>query len=106
MISQVQSQGIDGWIRGQMSLQLGTTHEAYIDSVITADGFADAEDFYETWWRQAISNQDQLRQRVAFAYSQIFVISLNDPTIDAARRGVLLRHAYAQRLRQLPHAAQ
>jgi uncharacterized protein (DUF1800 family) len=82
-ISQVQSQGIDGWIRAQLALPLGTSHQAYIDSVIMADGDADADDFYQTWWRQAISNQDQLRQRVAFALSQIFVISLNDPTIDA-----------------------
>jgi uncharacterized protein (DUF1800 family) len=97
-ISQVQSQGVDGWIRSQLSLPLGTSHEAYIDSVILADGDADAEDFYETWWRQTISNQDQLRQRVAFAYSQIFVISLNDPNIDvrgaASYYDMLARNAF------------
>lgn len=32
---------------------------------------------YEVWWRNAITANDQLRQRVAFALSQIFVISDN-----------------------------
>ncbi|HEX5006678.1 MAG TPA: DUF1800 family protein, partial [Hyphomonadaceae bacterium] len=81
-IQQVQSQGINGWITAQLSMPLGTSHREYVDAAIAANGGADAENFYETWWRQAISNQDQLRQRVAFAYSQIFVISLNDPNID------------------------
>ncbi len=29
------------------------------------------------WWQAAITGQDQLRQRVAFALSEIFVISTN-----------------------------
>lgn len=36
----------------------------------------------ETWWRSAITGDDQLRQRVAFAYSQIFVISAQDGSIN------------------------
>ena len=36
----------------------------------------------ETWWRNAITADDQLRQRVAFAYEQIFVISAQDGSIN------------------------
>jgi uncharacterized protein (DUF1800 family) len=97
-IQQVQSQGINGWITAQLSMPLGTSHEAYLNAAQTANGGVDNNNFYQTWWRQAISNEDQLRQRVAFALSQIFVISLNDPTVDprgvASYYDMLARNAF------------
>jgi uncharacterized protein (DUF1800 family) len=41
-----------------------------------------------TFWKQATTGSDQLRQRVAFALSQIFVVSLQDSTVAQYRRGV------------------
>lgn len=41
-----------------------------------------------TWWRVALTGDDQLRQRVAFAYSQIFVVSAQDGSING-RPGAL-----------------
>jgi uncharacterized protein (DUF1800 family) len=38
---------------------------------------------HEAWWRNACGMQDQLRQRVATAYSEIFVVSENDANVDA-----------------------
>jgi uncharacterized protein (DUF1800 family) len=35
--------------------------------------------FFNSWWRNSISGQDQLRQRVAFALSQVHVISGQGP---------------------------
>lgn len=35
-----------------------------------------------TWWTNAIHGEDQLRQRVAFALSQILVTSRRDPVLD------------------------
>ncbi len=35
--------------------------------------------FFNSWWRNSISGQDQLRQRIAFALSQIHVISGQGP---------------------------
>ena len=82
-IQQVQSQGYNAWLNAQIASPLPVTnHQAYIDAAIAANGGADTNNFYQTWWRAAIQNDDQLRQRTAFALSQIFVISLNDPTID------------------------
>jgi len=40
------------------------------------------------WWRIAIKGQDQLRQRVAFALSQIFVISENNEALAGTPTGV------------------
>jgi uncharacterized protein (DUF1800 family) len=40
------------------------------------------EGVLESFWRQALNGQDQLRQRVAYALSQIFVISSADETIS------------------------
>jgi uncharacterized protein (DUF1800 family) len=97
-IQQVQSQGINGWINAQLSMPLGTSHEAYLNAAQAANGGVDNNNFYQTWWRQAISNEDQLRQRVAFALSQVFVISLNDPTVDprgvASYYDMLARNAF------------
>lgn len=83
-IQQVISAGsFNAWITSQIALPLpAVTHEAYVSGVIAAVGSADSNTFYQTWWRQALSAEDQLRQRVAFALSQIFVISLTDASID------------------------
>jgi uncharacterized protein (DUF1800 family) len=39
--------------------------------------------FYESFWEGAATAPDQLRQRVAFALSQIFVVSFAGTTVDA-----------------------
>lgn len=83
-IQQVQAAGsLTSWISSQAALPAtASAHEAYVNSVQAAGGTVDVNTFYQTWWRQAITAEDQLRQRMAFALSQIFVISLNDATVD------------------------
>ena len=44
--------------------------------------------FYDSWWTQVLGSDDQLRQRVAFALSQILVISFSDATLRNHTRGV------------------
>ena len=44
--------------------------------------------FFDSYWSQAIAGEDQLRQRAAFALSQIFVISFTDATLRSQPRGV------------------
>jgi uncharacterized protein (DUF1800 family) len=43
---------------------------------------------HESWWRAAVSMPDQLRQRVATAYSEILVVSENDANVDANIMGL------------------
>ncbi len=53
----------------------------------------------ETWWQTAVDAPDQLRQRMAFALSEIFVISQNS-ALDIEYEGtavyydILVRHAF------------
>lgn len=55
--------------------------------------------FLQSWWGQALSRNDQLRQRVAFALSQILVVSFDGSLSEqtpgvAAYYDVLGKHAF------------
>jgi uncharacterized protein (DUF1800 family) len=86
--------GYAGWITAQLATQPTASHRAYIDlrtqQIVTADPKAQVQQaqFLETWWRQAATGPDELRQRVAFALSQVFVISMQDNTVGRNIRGV------------------
>ncbi len=72
------------WIDAQMalpaSLQLPYTEANSNGSNGTAR--------HEIWWQNAIEGDDQLRQRVAFALSEIFVVSDLDYTLSNAQYGM------------------
>ncbi|MFL6291259.1 MAG: DUF1800 family protein [Thermoanaerobaculia bacterium] len=79
MIAAVQSQGYDAWISAQFAQPL-VSHLAYLDA-LPALPEGDGYPFWagrESFWKQAIQGPDQLRQRVAFALSEIFVASAED----------------------------
>jgi len=77
-IAAVQSLGYVGWINNQFSIPV--THGL---TNVLANPYSDPTDLYQsplwfnTWWQQSITAPDQLRQRVAFALSEIFVVSEN-----------------------------
>jgi uncharacterized protein (DUF1800 family) len=87
-ISRVRAGGYAAWIDDQLAAGQGTTHQGDVDQRLVAIRQADptgqlqATDFYWSFWRHAASDQDQLRERVKLALSEIFVVSLNDPNID------------------------
>jgi uncharacterized protein (DUF1800 family) len=69
-----------------------TLHRIYINQA-TADAAAIGQtisevNFFDSWWSQALGGDDQLRQRAAFALSEIFVISFSNTTLAAQPRGV------------------
>lgn len=81
----------DAWFAEQFA-KPQTLHLSYMDKLIAAQVAANGPRvgftaFYETFWQQAIRSDDQLRQRVAFALSQIFVISMQNETIRPLVRG-------------------
>ncbi|WP_241962677.1 DUF1800 domain-containing protein [Phenylobacterium parvum] len=93
-IEQVRATTIEAWIRSQISAPASTpTHQAFLETRLeelrqttpTAQLFPEL--FYDSWWRTAVNSPDQLRQRVAFAYSQIFVISAGSDVIDPRGAG-------------------
>jgi uncharacterized protein (DUF1800 family) len=67
-------------------------HRLYMNQA-TADAAALGQqvsevNFFDSWWSQALGSDDQLRQRAAFALSEIFVISFANATLQAQPRGV------------------
>ena len=55
---------------------------------INPSSSAGQDQVLESFWKQAISGEDQLRQRMAYALSQIFVISMMDDNVGGNPRAV------------------
>ena len=85
-VGRVSSVGYAAWIDEQLALP-ATSHRATWEAADAAIKTADAtkaagqDQVFESFWKQAVTGPDQLRQRVAYALSQIFVISLVDSTV-------------------------
>ncbi len=97
-IATVQAQGYSAWLDAQFSRPLAS-YLAYVDALpVPAD---DRYSWYtrEAIWKQAIQGQDQLRQRVALALSELFVVSSEDSDLSwadstAAYMDLLGRNAF------------
>ena len=77
----------EAWIDAQIALP-PTLHYPYVftNRNLTSPGNAtyDGNLTFRSWWRNSITAPDQLRQRLAFALSEIFVISEAGPLDDKA----------------------
>ncbi len=82
--------GVGAWFNEQFAkpqtLHLFFMNEAQRD--LAADERLRQDHFFASFWSQVVNGEDQLRQRVAFALSQIFVISYQDSTLEYNARGV------------------
>ncbi len=85
LIAQVQSQGFDAFLNEQFAAPI-SSHVAFVQAAEAAfpspsPGASPMQltitQTNDAWWTHAISAPDQLRQRVAFALSEYFVVSLN-----------------------------
>ena len=75
-IATVQSLGYAGWINNQFSLPVA--HHlpvVYSNSNVNPQFPFQSSLTFNAWWQQSITAPDQLRQRIAFALSEIMVIS-------------------------------
>lgn len=70
-IDELKRIGQEAWIDEQMSLPVSLT-EPYTRA--NSNGSSGAAR-HEAWWNNVLNEPDQLRQRVAFALSEIFVVS-------------------------------
>jgi uncharacterized protein (DUF1800 family) len=81
------------WISTQQSAPVGASALTYLDDRLVVLRAANAQanlngtHFYEYFWREATTAPDQLRQRVKFALSEIFVVSFADPVVDTRGMG-------------------
>lgn len=92
-VTRVMDIGYRAWIDWQMGLPL-RSHREYWDVQHAAARAADpnasagTRDVLDSFYIQAVRGEDQLRGRVAFALSQIFVVSMVDSTVADNPRGV------------------
>lgn len=119
-LARVRSLGITGWVDAQLTrpvalhLPLVQTwyNERNVGGLVIDNSVISTEHRIEAFWRQAMRDDDTsdpLRQRVAFALSQIFVISDRASALNNDHRGMadyqdlLLNHAFGN-YRQLLEA--
>jgi len=104
--------GIEGWIDAQMTIEpseylvvmedlWSEILSGYLDiGYIEDDVYGPAAaHFNYAWWTNAVTGEDQLRQRVSFALSQILVISNNSDLTDRGEAlstyyDILSKHAF------------
>ncbi len=89
-IARLSQIGTDAWFSEQFR-KPQKLHFAYMNAAqnnVAANDRLREEQFLESFWQQAITGDDQLRQRVTFALSQIFVISYQNSTLAYNARGV------------------
>jgi len=86
-IDAVVAKGYAAYLDGQLSAP-SPSHTVYIDNRVAQmrltnpTATANANHFYESFWLYAATSPAQLRERMKFALSQIFVISLADAAVD------------------------
>ncbi|MEY2564242.1 MAG: hypothetical protein QOH88_2435 [Verrucomicrobiota bacterium] len=72
LITKVQNQGFDAFLNEQFAAPM-SSHLAFMDaSGVVPPTITQTND---AWWTYAVAGPDQLRQRVAFALSEFFVVS-------------------------------
>jgi len=76
-VARVRKIGYDNWIDEQLALPLQSSHLSMAEASARHRGHTtvDAYDVINTWWTHAVHDPAQLRQRLAFALSEIFVVS-------------------------------
>ncbi len=92
-IDRVMAIGYSAWIDEQLT-KPAAAHRAYWEAADAAIKAANAgssagqDQVFESFWKQAVSGEDQLRQRWAYALSQVFVISMADDAVGGNPRAV------------------
>jgi len=89
-INRLTGMGTAAWFNEQFA-KPQNLHLAYMNASqanLPVGSRLSEDQFFESFWQQAVNGDDQLRQRVAFALSQIFVISYQNNTLADNPRGV------------------
>ncbi|WP_159098980.1 DUF1800 domain-containing protein [Aquabacterium olei] len=75
-VAEVKARTYGAWIDGQLVMPLSISHQQLATERNAATG--GKHQFFYGFWQKALTSPDQLRQRMAFALSQIFVVSFAD----------------------------
>ncbi len=92
---------IDAWLTAQLNMPVASpSHYSHLQWLATQSDVSDNDLRFnntaavESFFKQALTGQDQLRQRTTWAYSQIFVIGDMGSTRNAAYYDVLNDNAF------------
>jgi uncharacterized protein (DUF1800 family) len=88
LINSVVSTGPSAWLESQLNFIAAPTYRSYIEGLAATGAPAGQGQFNEFFWKRVMEGNDQLRQRVTFALSQIFVVSFEDATLAERTRGM------------------
>lgn len=95
------SASYDAWINAQFTQPVTLTLPEVIrtENSSAQGGAFDETLVFNSWWRNSVSGPDQLRQRVAFALSEILVVSAQGPLDNRAEAlaffyDTLVNHAF------------
>ncbi len=89
-INSVISNGYSAYLEAQFN-QPQKLHRTYMDTIaasLPTGSNLSQNQFFESFWQQVANGDDQLRQRVTYALSQIFVASFLDSNVANYPRGV------------------
>jgi hypothetical protein len=85
-IEEVKALGFEGWINNQFTLPASPLYPYVFANRVQTDGNGGptypGSLLFRSWWQRAVTAPDQLRQRVAFALSEIVVTSEDGPLDD------------------------
>jgi uncharacterized protein (DUF1800 family) len=93
------SMGREAWLDDQFGRPIGF-HQPELDDRVRMGVEVTAQHRRWSWWRQVMEGPDPLRQRVALALSEIFVVSDNQDAVGSNPQGLanyydmLLRNAF------------
>ncbi len=81
-VAYVKANGYAAWINAQLAVS--ATHlvpNVQQQLALTASAFLNATPVQNAWWHEVVTGQDQLRQKMAFALSEILVVSDTNASI-------------------------
>ncbi|MEM7790780.1 MAG: DUF1800 family protein [Verrucomicrobiota bacterium] len=87
MIQTVASSGYATWLENQFALSM-TSHATISNAQAVHNAAIPSSPYMFAWWTATLTGEDILRQRVAFALSEIFVISQNNEILTEHYWGI------------------
>ena len=97
-IEKVKTGGYETWLQEQFATpatsMLEIVRARVAEQILppTAPNALNGQRSTEAWWRIALTGNDQLRQRIALAYSEIFVVSKIEERIEIEAAGLASYH--------------
>ncbi|WP_230178098.1 DUF1800 family protein [Aquabacterium sp. CECT 9606] len=89
-VARVKAIGYERWIDEQLAAPLQNSHLATVEASSASLGTDQPriDDVVYSWWTHAVADPAQLRQRVAFALSEIYVVSATNAELEIDGRMV------------------